>query len=78
VSEYITLLGAEQVQSAARTMANAADEMRHAAGNIDEALRSHQRFLDDWLIRFQQAMEQPTSKARSGFWKTLFPSDGMP
>lgn len=48
---YITLLGAEQVQSAANSMNHAADTMLRAAGNMDEALRSHQRFMDDWLER---------------------------
>jgi hypothetical protein len=56
--KYITLLGAEQVQSAASTMRSAADEMRSAASSIDEALTRHQRFLDDWLARFVDAMEQ--------------------
>jgi len=57
MTDYVTLLGAEQVQSAARQMASAADEMRRAAGSIDDSLRSHQRFLEDWLLRFQQILE---------------------
>jgi hypothetical protein len=53
---YVTLIGTEQVQTAANTMRTAADEMRHAAGTISEALDRHQRFLDDWLGRFEAVL----------------------
>jgi hypothetical protein len=55
---YVTLAGAEQVQSAAGTMSRAADEMQRAAGNISHALEQHQRFMDDWLQRFAQQVER--------------------
>jgi len=51
--KYITLLGSEQVQSAASTMARAAEDMNRAASSISAALESHQRFLDDWLSRLE-------------------------
>jgi hypothetical protein len=54
---YVTLLGAEQVQSAASTMSSAADEMKRAASEIGYAFDNHHRFMDDWLMRFQQVME---------------------
>ena len=64
MAEYITLMGAEQVQSAANTMRSAADEMRRAASEIGYALESHQRFMDDWLARFSQIMETSQEKNR--------------
>jgi Sec-independent protein translocase protein TatA len=53
MSETIYLVGAEDVRSAGRSIATAADGMKRAADTLDESLRSHQRFLDDWLTRFQ-------------------------
>lgn len=55
---YVTLLGAEQVQSAAGTMSRAADTMRSAAGSIDEALRQHAQRMDDWLQQFAQQVDR--------------------
>lgn len=54
---YVTLLGAEQVQSAASTMRSAADEMQRAAGNMSHALEMHQRFMENWLQEFRDIME---------------------
>jgi hypothetical protein len=56
VSQYVTLLGADQVQSAASRIASAAEEMRRAASAIDDSLSRHQRFLDDWLNRFETVL----------------------
>lgn len=58
MEKYITLLGAEQVQSAARQMTHAADTMLRAASAIDEAISRQQRFMDDWLMRFEAAITQ--------------------
>lgn len=55
---YVTLLGAEQVQSAANTMSGAASEMRRAANSIDNSFETQRRFLDDWLTRFEAAIER--------------------
>lgn len=51
MAEYITLVGAEDVRSAASTMRSAADQMERAASSISHSLECHQRFLDDWLSR---------------------------
>lgn len=56
---YVTLMGAEDVSRAGYTMREAAHEMSRAAGNIDEALRNHQRFLDDWLQQLASVMQPP-------------------
>ena len=52
------LLGAEAVESAARTMSAAADKMKEAARDMDFALTNHQRFLNDWLDRLNIALEE--------------------
>ena len=56
MAEYIHLVGAEQVQTAANTMKAAAEEMSRAASSIQEAIDRNQRFMDDWLTRFWDAL----------------------
>lgn len=51
MSQYVTLLGAEEVSRAASRMQSAADDMRAAASNLDSILERQQRFMDDWLVR---------------------------
>lgn len=58
MTDYITLLGAEDVRRAASNMTAAAHEMSRAAANIEAALQNHQRFLDDWLMRYEKAKEE--------------------
>ena len=55
--ENIYIVGAETVQSAAHIMERAANEMKHAAGQFESALQSHERFLNDWLSQFERIME---------------------
>ncbi len=57
MADYVTLMGAEQVSSAGYTMRDAAHEMQRAAGSLDYSLQAHQRFMDDWLQRFQGALD---------------------
>lgn len=56
--DSIYLNGAEDVRRAANRMAEAADQMSRAASTIDSALERHQRFMDDWLARFERAMSR--------------------
>ena len=64
MTDYVTLMGAEKVESAGYTMRSAAEQMQRAASSIDESLARHQRFLDDWLTRLEAALEkaQPASE----------------
>ena len=62
MSEYITLLGAEDVRSAGASMRSAASDMNRASANINEALLQHQRFLDEWLLRFERVLEKNYKK----------------
>lgn len=66
MSEYIHLIGAEDVQRAGRSIASAAETMNWAAGYLDETLQRHQRFMDDWLERFTEAMK-PKTDIKQGF-----------
>ena len=54
--ESIYLVGAEDVRTAAARISSAAEEMKRAANLIDEAFRNQQRFLDEWLSRFEQVV----------------------
>lgn len=52
--DYITLMGSEQVQSAARQIASAADEMKRAANQFDESVRALRAILSDTLQEFER------------------------
>jgi hypothetical protein len=61
MSDYVTLVGAEQVSSAARSMREAAEQMKHAAGEIDASLLRHQQFLNvlnEWLAQFESVLSE--------------------
>jgi hypothetical protein len=60
--EIIHLAGAEDVKNASYTMRSAAEDMKQAASNIDHSLMLHQRFLDDWLVRFNDIIEKLLKK----------------
>jgi hypothetical protein len=60
MADHVTLLGAEDVAQAARTMRAAADEMQRAAIAISEAMQAQQRFLDDWLTRLDGTLADRT------------------
>lgn len=56
--DYVSLMGAEDVRAAGNRMVEAADAMNRAAGSIDESLRTHRQWMDDWLFRLEQAVEK--------------------
>ena len=58
MADYVTLMGAEQVQSAASRMSSAADQMLRAASAIDDTFCRQQRFMEDWLQRFESIMSE--------------------
>lgn len=57
MSEYIHLIGAEDVRSAGHQMACAASDMNRAASNFESVFEGHQRFMDDWLQRLENVLE---------------------
>jgi hypothetical protein len=58
MADYVTLMGADDVRSAGSAMRSAAEDMRSVASSIDSTFERHQRFLDDWLQRFEAAIER--------------------
>lgn len=58
MTEFVTLLGAEDVKRASSNMTAAADRMSRAAGQIDAALQNHERFLTEWLVKFDELLEK--------------------
>lgn len=61
-SDFVTLLGAETVGSAASLMSNAADRMQQAARDMEYAYSNHQRFMNDWLDRLGSLLEEQLPK----------------
>jgi len=57
MEKHITLMGTEQIQNAANIMRSAAEQMGRAGSNMHDTLERHQRWMDDWLSRFQAILE---------------------
>lgn len=63
--ETMILVGAEDVRHGGNACREAGSDMQGAASRIEFALDQHQRFLDDWLSRFQDALAaQPAGEVR--------------
>jgi hypothetical protein len=58
VSDYVTLLGAETVQHAASSMSASAETMRSAASTIYDSNFRLSQILDEYVTRFERAVEQ--------------------
>ncbi len=58
MADYVTLLGAEQVQKAGHAMERAAGEIGTAAGAFQDALMRHQQFMQQWLDDLRALMEK--------------------
>jgi hypothetical protein len=58
MSEYVHLIGAEQVQSAASAMSSAASEMQRAANSIDSTLELFMRRFEEQVGRLEAAAER--------------------
>lgn len=59
--EYMTLLGAEQVQRAANNMMDAAHRMQNAVSEMGDHLRAQREFMSQWLADFQATISQGKS-----------------
>jgi methyl-accepting chemotaxis protein len=66
MSEYHTLLGASEVATAGRQMLNAASEMNSAASTISSALDRHRQFMEEFIYRFEQAVEKISELPKDG------------
>lgn len=58
MDKYVTLIGTEEVSRAASSMREAGSTMQSASNSMEHALMMHQRFMDDWLHRFELAIDR--------------------
>lgn len=56
--DSIYLQGSEAVTRASNSMSSSADDMIRASNNISNALSDHQRFLTEWLDRFENILKE--------------------
>lgn len=55
--DRIILVGSEDVLAGGRMARNAGNDMKSSASTIQSALEAHQRFMAEWLQRFEAAVE---------------------
>lgn len=67
MTEYMTLIGVEQIQSAARQMQDAAHTIQRSMDYMVEQQRQQQDFMNDWLARFETVIREiPSPHAPEG------------
>ena len=62
MSDYIHLVGAEEVSRAAGNIHVAADKMNVASMSIQESLRRHEQFLLEFLDRLETILTKDNHK----------------
>ena len=62
MTEYIHLIGTEDVRAAGSRMQSAAQDMRSAAGSFEDTLHRQRMFLDDWLNRLENILQEALPK----------------
>jgi hypothetical protein len=55
--ETMVLMGAEELSRAMYSLREVAEKMQQAAGSYEFAVQQNQRFMDDWLQRFEEAIK---------------------
>lgn len=63
MSDYITLVGAEEVTRAAGRMQSAADQMSQAASSIDHSLEMFLRRFEELVVRMEEANKKEERSA---------------
>jgi len=58
MTEYMHLVGAEEVTRAASRMQSAADDMKKAASSIEESLRLFTQRMDELMYRAERLKEK--------------------
>ena len=58
MTEFVHLIGAEDVRSAGSAMRAAAEGMKCATALIEDSLQRHRMFLDDWLLRLENIIKK--------------------
>ena len=55
--ESVYLNGSEDVRNAGHNISSAAGDIRHAAAEISSAFEQQQRWMDDWLERLKEVLD---------------------
>ena len=58
MGENIYLMGSEDVLRASHNMQAAATDLNRAAQTLQSVFELHERFLQNWLIDFQEALSK--------------------
>ncbi len=72
MAEYITLLGAEDVQRAGNTIRAAAETMAQAAASIDHSNEMFLRRYEELVSRMEQAAEKIHEKDKRSVFEQVF------
>ena len=57
MSDYMTLMGAEQVQNAGHTIQCSANDFRRSVESLGCYMQRHQEFMQEWLDRLEAVIE---------------------
>lgn len=60
----IVLIGADDVRRAGNTISSAAELMSRTQGYEAEELQRHRIFMDEWLQRFENALQSHVDQLR--------------
>ena len=58
MTDYITLLGAEQLSRAGHEISYASDRISSAASTMDNSVFQLRQVLDDFLVRFEHQIDR--------------------
>ena len=64
--ENMNLIGADDVRRGGQQIAEDARQMSNVSSNFQCVIEANQRFMDDWLNRFTQALENTSLKEKAG------------
>jgi len=64
--DNINLIGSEDVFRASHNMQNAASEISRAASSMDHSLLEHRRYLDEFIVRFEEALKPSQENGDEG------------
>ena len=56
MSEFVHLVGGDEVRQAGYRMERAATEIGHFVAQLSDALVRHERFLNEWLDRLESVL----------------------
>ena len=56
--QYVYLIGAGDIRRAGSLVSSAADTMQRAASIFDETMMQHRQYMDEWLNRFENILNE--------------------